>query len=170
MTKYVVFLRGVNVGGRVIKMTELKTCLEKAGFKNVKTVLQSGNVLFESDKTAPRLKTQIEEILTETFNYPAKAQVILFDNLRGIIAGYPFGPAQPDYHQYVIFIEDELEAQLVAEAGSLLGEQVQAGLGIVYWTVKKGDTLKSPFAKLLTKSKYQEFNTVRNINTLKKLI
>ena len=35
MTKYVAFLRGVNVGGRIVKMTELKACFEKAGFKNV---------------------------------------------------------------------------------------------------------------------------------------
>jgi hypothetical protein len=41
---------------------------------------------------------------------------------------------------------------------------------VVYWKAKKGETLTSPLGKLLTKSKYKEFNTNRNINTLRKLI
>jgi len=170
MARYVALLRGVNVGGRVIKMADIKACFEDAGFSDVKTVLQSGNVLFESDKTAPRLKAQIENILNKSFNYPAKAQVILLDNLKGIIAGYPFGPAKTGYHQYVIFIEDDLETQLVLEAGKVMGEQVQGGPGVIFWTVQKGMTLKSPFAQLLTKSKYKQFNTVRNLNTLNKIL
>lgn len=168
---YVAFLRGVNVGGRIIKMADLKTCLGRAGFDNVKTVLQSGNVIFESDKTdTAKLKEQMEQALSETFSYPAKVQVIPMQKLKEIIAANPFAGAPADYHQYVIFIENDLETQLVAEAGRQLGEQVQAGQNVVYWKVKKGDTLKTPFAKLLTKSKYKQFNTNRNINTLRKLI
>jgi uncharacterized protein (DUF1697 family) len=169
--RYIAFLRGVNVGGRIVKMTELKACLEKAGLKNVQTILQSGNVIFESDKThTPDLKQQIEETLTQTFSYPAKVQVISIENLKKIIQTNPFTDAPADYHQYVIFIENDLEAELVAEAGKQLGEAVQAGQGVVYWKVQKGQTLKTPFAKLLTKSKYKDFNTNRNINTLQKVV
>jgi len=167
--KYAAFLRGVNVGGRIIRMADLKTCLEKAGFSDVKTYLQSGNVTFESDNNEAELKKQIETLLTKTFNYPAKAQVIPMDNLRKIIDSNPFGSVSADYHQYVIFIENDLETKLVAEAGKQLGEEVKAGHGVVYWKVMKGQTLKSPFAKLLTKSKYKDFNTNRNINTLQKI-
>ena len=168
--KYAAFLRGVNVGGRIIRMADLKTCLEKAGFfSDVKTYLQSGNVTFESDNNEAELKKQIETLLTKTFNYPAKAQVIPMDNLRKIIDSNPFSSASADYHQYVIFIENDLETKLVAEAGKQLGEEVKAGHGVVYWKVMKGQTLKSPFAKLLTKSKYKDFNTNRNINTLQKI-
>jgi uncharacterized protein (DUF1697 family) len=171
MAKYAAFLRGVNVGGRIVKMAELKTCLEKVGLKNVKTILQSGNVVFDSDETdIPKLKQQIEEVLTKTFNYPAKVQVVSIEKLRKIIQANPFADAPADYHQYVIFIENDLEAELVAEAGKQLGEEVRAGQGVVYWKVQKGQTLKTPFAKLLTKSKYKDFNTNRNINTLQKII
>jgi uncharacterized protein (DUF1697 family) len=171
MAKYVAFLRGVNTGGRVIKMADLKSCLESAGFKDVKTVLQSGNVIFDSDKTdTGTLKRQMEQALSETFNYPAKVQVITMEKLEKVIAGNPFVDAPADYHQYVIFIENDLETQLVAEAGQQLGEHVQAGQNVVYWKVKKGDTLKSPLGKLLTKSKYKEFNTNRNVNTLHKML
>jgi len=70
----------------------------------------------------------------------------------------------------VVFIENDLEVKLVAEAGKQLGEEVSVGPGVVYWKVQKGQTLKSPFAKLLSKSKYREFNTNRNINTLQKIV
>jgi uncharacterized protein (DUF1697 family) len=49
-------------------------------------------------------------------------------------------------------------------------ERVAAGEGVVYWRVDKGSTLKSNFAKLLTKAKYRDFNTNRNLNTLRKLL
>jgi uncharacterized protein (DUF1697 family) len=170
MTKYVVFLRGVNVGGRTIKMDDLRANLEKAGFKDAKTYLQSGNVVLQSDKDESDLKQRIEKLLAKTYNYPAKAQVVSLENLQEIVAGNPFGNAPKDYHQYVIFLENDLEAPLIAEAGKMLEEQVETGQGVVYWKVQKGMSLKSKFAKLLTKSKYKEFNTVRNINTLQKIL
>ena len=159
------------MGGRIIKMADLKVCFEKTGFKNVATLLQSGNVLFESDKDASELKKEIEEALTKTFNYPAKVQVVDIQTLREVIDNYPFGNAGGSQHDYVIFMENGLERDVVNEQYEpALGERVQAGKGAVYWRVDKGSTLKSSFAKLLTKSKYKDFNTNRNINTLQKLV
>lgn len=63
-----------------------------------------------------------------------------------------------------------MEIELVAEAGKQLGEEVKAGQGVVYWKVQKGQTLKSPLGKLLTKSKYKQFNTNRNLNTLNRIL
>lgn len=172
MGKYVVFLRGVNVGGRIIKMADLKTCLETTGLKNVKTILQSGNVIFESDKTdTSKLKQQIEQALTKTFNYPAKVQVLSMVNMQRIIDNYPFGAAGASQHDYVIFMENGLEAEIIKEDYMLAkGEKVKAGAGVAYWRVDKGSTLKSDFAKQLSKTKYKDFNTNRNLNTLRKII
>jgi uncharacterized protein (DUF1697 family) len=170
MSKYVAFLRGINVANRIIKMADLKVCFEKAGYKNVKTLLQSGNVIFESEKNASQLKKEIEETLTRTFNYPAKAQVLNLEKLNQIINDYPFGEATSVQHDYVIFMENGLEKDLVNETCELApGEQVQAGNSVVYWRVDKGSTLVSNFAKLLTKAKYKNFNTNRNIKTLQKI-
>lgn len=152
-------------------MADLKACFEKMGFKNVATLLQSGNVIFESNKNAGELKKEIEETLAKTFNYPAKAQVLDLEALHYIIGNYPFGAAGSSQHDYVIFMENGLEKDILNEAYELAsGEKVHAGKGVVYWRVDKGSTLKSSFAKLLTKSKYKDFNTNRNINTLKKLV
>ena len=171
MTRYVAFLRGVNVGGRTIRMADLRACLEKAGLNDVVTLLQSGNVVFASGRSASELKKLIETALAKTFGYPAKAQVISLSRLAEIVDKYPFGTAGDDQHNYVVFMEDGLENELVAEPCELTtGEQVAAGQGAVYWRVDKGSTLKTGFAKLLTKAKYRDFNTNRNLRTLKKIL
>jgi uncharacterized protein (DUF1697 family) len=171
MMKYAVFLRGINVGGRVVKMADLKICLEKAGLKNVVTLLQSGNVVFESASSADELKKIIESTLTETFDYPAKVQVFTVDNLRKIVDGYPLGIASGKQHDYVIFVENGLEKAILADNYSLGdGEKVQAGDGVIYWRVDQGLTLRSSFGKALAKAKYKQFNTNRNLKTLKKLL
>lgn len=171
MTRYVALLRGINVGGRIIKMADLKTCFEDAGFENVKTVLQTGNVIFESDSKSSELKPKIEKILETTFGYPAKVQVVTVSKMAEIIDGYPF-KSKDNFHNYVIFIENTLELELLKDAPLLdkKMEQIKASKEVVYWQVERGRTLKSDFSKLLSKSKYKDFNTNRNLNTLKKLI
>lgn len=152
-------------------MADLKQCLEKAGLKNVVTILQSGNVAFESVLGPDDLKNQIEAALTKAFGYPAKVQVLSEETLRKIADEYPFGVADESQHDYVIFMENSLEKELLGETYSLAPEEkVQAGKGVVYWRVDKGSTLKSSFAKLLTKPKYRDFNTNRNLKTLKKIL
>jgi uncharacterized protein (DUF1697 family) len=48
MTQYIAFLRAINVGGRLVKMEDLKKMLAMPGMKNISTYIQSGNVVFES--------------------------------------------------------------------------------------------------------------------------
>jgi uncharacterized protein (DUF1697 family) len=173
MTHYVAFLRGINVGGRIVKMADLQSCLHQLGLENIKTYLQSGNVSFESpEKSTDVLKKQIEKSLTDTFGYPAKVQVFSHDKLAAIVAANPFKDADATKHQYVIFMENGLESELCNEAKELDDNQemVECGQGVVYWKVHKGNTLKSSFAKQLTKAKYKDFNTNRNVNTLQKML
>ena len=62
-TQYVAFLRAVNVGGRIVKMAELKKIFEAAGLAEVATFIASGNVIFRSPKVASGLEGQIERAL-----------------------------------------------------------------------------------------------------------
>jgi uncharacterized protein (DUF1697 family) len=90
--------------------------------------------------------------------------------LRKIIESNPFSGAPADYHQYVIFFENGLEKDFVSEVQEAKGEKTKAGKGVVYWKVKKGMTLQSQRGKLLTRPKYKNFNTNRNIRTLEKIV
>ena len=61
MTFYIALLRGINVGGhKVIKMADLKRVFESIGLKQVKTYIQSGNIVFESEEGINFLKDQIQ--------------------------------------------------------------------------------------------------------------
>lgn len=57
--QYLAFLRGINVGGNaIIKMADLKKAFEQMGFKNVRTLLASGNVIFEADHADKEVLTK----------------------------------------------------------------------------------------------------------------
>jgi len=171
MKTYAVFLRGINVGGRTVKMAELRACLEELGCENVRTILQSGNVVLDSSDSAAALKTTIEGGLSKTFGYAAKVQILAIGALREITGDYPF-KADEKRHSYVVFFENGLEQKLLEEAGDLDDEveRIAGGDGVIYWQVPIGITLKSPFAKYLTLARYKAFNTNRNLNTLHKVI
>jgi len=53
MRRFVAFLRGINVGGRSVVKEQLKESFTSLGFQNISTFKQSGNVIFESDKSNP---------------------------------------------------------------------------------------------------------------------
>ena len=172
MHTYVAFLRGINVGGRIVKMADLKACLEKVGFTQVSTLLQSGNVILSSPLTDPEaVREQLEIAVTTRFNYPAKIVVLRQADLAPLIEAYPFDSSDANYQHYIIFLRTGL-AQPLAALGNDLDpqiEQVAPGNDVVYWRVKKGLTLKSTFAQNLTKPAFKELHTNRNLNTLRKL-
>lgn len=70
MTNYIALLRGINVGGHnIIKMQELRTVLTNMGLEKVRTYIQSGNVLFQSDNEAARLIELIEQEINNAFGF-----------------------------------------------------------------------------------------------------
>jgi uncharacterized protein (DUF1697 family) len=170
--RYVALLRGINVGGRIIKMAELKAFFEETGYEEVTTVLQTGNVLFASSKGLPAVKRTIELGLSARFNYSAHVQVYSLKELKRIVDASPFEGGDPATHSYAVFFEKGLEEQLAAEANDLDHgvESIERGDGVIYWKVVKGSTLESDFAKYLSKSRYKSFHTSRNINTLRKIV
>ncbi len=167
---YAAFLRGINVGGRNIRMADLKKCFEVAGLKNVSTLLNSGNVKFDSELSISDSTAKIEEVLTQTFKYPAKVIVKEIANLQEVINNYPFKRDEKN-HAYVIFLSKDISEEILSEAevDDKL-EEVKAGKFLIYWRTPKGMTLKTSFGDILTKSKFKELNTVRNLNTIERIV
>jgi uncharacterized protein (DUF1697 family) len=70
LTRYVAFLRAINVGGHVVKMDHLRKLFEALGFSNVETFIASGNVIFDAPSTDARaLEAKIERHLKQSLGY-----------------------------------------------------------------------------------------------------
>jgi uncharacterized protein (DUF1697 family) len=103
---YVAFLRGINVGGRSkIRMDDLRRAFESLGFLSVKTVLTSGNVLFEAPKeSADVLAMDISRKMGEMFGRDLFVIVRTLDDIRELIDSQPFkGIHSPGARLFVTF-------------------------------------------------------------------
>ena len=168
---YVALLRGINVGGRTVRMSDLKSCFDDMGFEDALTILQTGNVLFSSSQKVDELKQTIEAGLQREFEYPAHVQIIELSRLRAIVGASPYEGGDPQMHSYVVFFENGLEEQLMMEVELNPGiERIQVGDGVLYWNVPKGSTLETSLAKQLTKKRFKDFHTTRNMKTLRKVM
>lgn len=169
MTAYVALLRGVNVGGVNMKMADLADAVRGLGYGNVTTVLASGNVLFESQDAAAACKEKLESALRQRFGYEAWVHVLTVDAVHEIIDAFPYERSS-DRHAYVVFIlKPEVRDELLAVELDPAVEQAEAGDGVIYWTVPKGDTLDSAMGKAQGSGKHKPWLTTRNLNTLEKL-
>ncbi len=92
MPIYISMLRGINVGGhKRIKMDQLRRSFEALGFEQVKTYIQSGNVVFTTGKTSPAaLSKKIEERILKDFGFPASVISRNADEMSKMIAENPF--------------------------------------------------------------------------------
>lgn len=169
MKKHIAFLRGINVGNIRIKMPDLKYSFHEMGFQNAVTFLQTGNVVFESDKNISEIKVILEKGLSETFHYQAFVLLNDFDILSEIVSNYPFEKDE-NHHAYIIFIESESIFEELITISASVEEKVAKGNTVLYWKVAKGESTDTPFSKILAKTKYKSTTTVRNINTLEKML
>ncbi|HEX3012892.1 MAG TPA: DUF1697 domain-containing protein [Methanobacterium sp.] len=90
--KYIALLRGINVGrNKRIKMADLIKVFESLGFKNVKTYVQSGNVIFEHDSNdAAEIAESIERKISQTFPFSVNVIIRTKDEVENVVKGNPF--------------------------------------------------------------------------------
>ncbi|MGD9620193.1 MAG: DUF1697 domain-containing protein [Mycolicibacterium sp.] len=172
MTRYAVFLRGVNVAGISLKMSAVARALEGAGFANVKTILASGNVLLESRLGAAAVRSKIEETLRAEFGYDAWVLVYEVDELAQIAVDYPFEREVDGHHSYVTLVSDAdvlRELSALAESAAT-GEKIQAGRAALYWQVPRAATLESTIGKTMGKKRYKSSTTTRNLRTIDRVL
>jgi uncharacterized protein (DUF1697 family) len=111
MIKYFALLRGINVSGKkIIKMDYLKLIFESIGYQNVKTYIQSGNVIFDSPDTDQNLLCEkIKNYLLERLGYKVIVFLRSLDELKNIIKNNPFisNLKQQNANMYVVFLMEE---------------------------------------------------------------
>lgn len=91
MTRYVALLRAVNVGGRKVTMKELREMAGELGLANAQTLLASGNLVFETKKTAPaKLEATLETAIEKAFGLFSDVMVRDTGEWRAMIDANPF--------------------------------------------------------------------------------
>lgn len=92
MKTYISLLRGINIGGhKKIKMDSLRENFSSLGYSNIKTYIQSGNILFsskEEDKT--KLEKEISSMIMDKYGFDVPVLVLNSDDLNEVITNNPF--------------------------------------------------------------------------------
>lgn len=144
MKSYVAFLRAINVGGNnKIAMGELRDLFNGLGFENVRTLLQSGNVVFSGgEEDAAELESRLERETKERFEVGVDYVVRSAEQIKEIVAVNPFPDAAKDDpgHLVVMFLKKSIEASsVVALRAAIKGrEEVKGGGSAVYITYPDG--------------------------------
>ncbi len=173
METFVALLRGINVGGNsLIKMSELRECFEKAGYQNVSTYINSGNVLFQADKKlTDQLEANIEQALQERFGFMPKVVVRSKAQIEQVIKHVPSSWSRDlDQKFNVIFLKGSIDSQEILNKLSIKPdiETLEYAPGVLYWSARTSDLTKSNMTKLSRSDLYQNM-TVRNLNTTRKI-
>ncbi|RTE55442.1 DUF1697 domain-containing protein [Arenibacter aquaticus] len=109
MNKKIAILRGINVGGkRKILMADLKSLCGKLGLENVKTYIQSGNLIFNSDRKNAELENDLEKAITEIFGFDVPIIVRTGKELETTISNSPFLDKDVDInHLHLTFLKEK---------------------------------------------------------------
>jgi uncharacterized protein (DUF1697 family) len=172
--QYVTLLRGINVGGRnKVPMAELRGAFEDAGYDDVRTYIQSGNVLFASSAARQSLEVDIEKMLERHLGYPLVVVVRSHAQLRSIVATAPaeFGAKAGTYHADVIFLRSPLSSAQVMKMVKLRDgvDQAWPGKGVVYFARLSAQRTKSRMSSIVGTPEYANM-TIRNWATTTKLL
>jgi uncharacterized protein (DUF1697 family) len=170
--KYLALLRGINVGGNtLIRMSDLKAAVEKIGFTNVSTYIQSGNVIFEFKETDIReIAVKLEQELAKSLNLTIIVKS--YPQFNKIISEVPTEwKKHKDIRCYIAFVKEPLTAEDVIREVELKEgvDSVKAGDGAVYMSTLLSGLTKSGFTRLIAKKIYKDI-TMRNFNTCQKIL
>jgi uncharacterized protein (DUF1697 family) len=169
----IVLLRGINLGSRRrVGMAELRKLLEGHGYEDVRTHLQSGNVLLTSSDSASRLRTRLERELAAGLGFDVEVTLRTRAELARVVAHDPLGDVAKDPSRYLVtFLETKPTAKLVREVSALDVEPervVMSGREVYSWHPQ--GLQSSPLAKLLSKTGVSAAGTNRNWRTVTKLL
>lgn len=117
MKTYIALLRGINVGGHnKVPMAELRALLAKSGFKNVKTYIQTGNIIFQdSEGDVIDIETKLRNIILDHFGFEVAVLVRTRDQIQAVFDHCPF-PEDQKTNSYFAMLSHKPDHALVIEA------------------------------------------------------
>lgn len=170
---YVALLRGINVGGKnPVPMAQLRAAFEAEGYGSVRTYIQSGNVLFESDTPRAGLEDGIEAMLERRLGLPLLVVVRSHRQLRAVVEKAPEDFADPGrYHSDVLFLRAPLTPQQVMQVVEPRDgvDRAWVGTGVVYFRRLSERRTQSRMSKIVGTPEYRQL-TIRSWSTTTKLL
>lgn len=178
MPLYLALLRGINVSGKkIIKMEDLRKLMGDAGYTNVKTYIQSGNIVFESpEQSSDKLAAAIEALIEKHYGFDVTVFVTDKRAVENAIDNNPFTEGREEEPSgfkklYVTFLSEvptpeNMEKLSQAPIGDDLIELIN---DILYFKMESKAS-DSKLSNTLIESKLKIKATTRNWNTTLKLL
>jgi uncharacterized protein (DUF1697 family) len=164
MPCYGAFLRAVNVGGTgKLPMAELKLMCETLGFKNVKTYIASGNVVFDTEQGEAQIRQALLEKLSKFMGKPVPVFVRAKDELSDLLSDNPFPHVEENKHM-VIFLDETPPADISFDAKHHIDELIAIRTKVLHVYYPSG------MGKSKLKIVGTEQGTARNMNTVRKVL
>lgn len=172
MNTYIALLKGINVGGhKKVPMAELRELLTNSGLVNVKTYIQSGNVVFQSSEiNIENLETKIQQSILKSFRFEVSVLVRTRKDLQRIFNDAPFSEEKKK-KSYFTMLHTTPNPELVKEASKKVyeGEEYVIINDCIYFYFEKGYG-QAKFNMNFFERKLKTIGTARNYNTMVKLL
>jgi uncharacterized protein (DUF1697 family) len=168
VTRYLVLLRGINVGGKnKVPMAPLRALLGELGHTDVVSYIASGNVVLTSDRSAAAIKREIEEELPKAFRPDSElvaVRVMTHAQLRAVVRDRPkgFGDHPETYHSDAVFLMDIDARTAMTVFDPRPGvDRVWPGKGVIYSERLSAQRTKSRLGKIVGTAPYKSM-TIRS--------
>ncbi len=168
MKRYIVLLRGINVSGKnKLAMAELRDLLSSLKFQNVKTYIQSGNIILDSDETKSVVCEKIKEGITSKYGYDVPVLARTIQEWEKAVKNYPFSLENEKIVAFT-FLDKSVEVQKI-EVNGIKEDQYKINDNVVYLYCPStfADTKLS---NNLFERKLKVTATTRNLRTTLKLL
>ncbi|EYD78160.1 hypothetical protein Rumeso_00253 [Rubellimicrobium mesophilum DSM 19309] len=163
MTAYVALLRAVNVGGTgALAMEDLRALCQQAGFRDPRTYIASGNVLFDSDAPESEVKATLAARLRAHTGRDVGVLLRTAEEMTTVLAANPFPQANPK-HTVAVILDAPPPPDALASMTGRAEEDAALGLREIY--VSYGPTMGRSRLRIPA----AESGTARNMNTVAKL-
>jgi uncharacterized protein (DUF1697 family) len=174
MASYVALLRGINVGGKnKVPMAALRAAVESGGHRSVRTYIQSGNVLFDSNAPAAGIEADLEALLARELGMDLVVVVRSHRQLRSVVRDAPdgFGTQPERFHSDAVFLKSPLTAaqamQVVQTRDGV--DRAWPGRGVLYFERLSERRTQSRMSRIMGTPEYQ-LMTIRSWSTTTKLL
>jgi uncharacterized protein (DUF1697 family) len=170
---YVAFLRGVNVGGKsIVSMSAIKEALVALALSDVRTYINSGNVIFSTRASdAPRLTARIEKALEQHTGLAISVLVMDHKALKKLVEAIPRSWVDDKtMRTYVLLLWKEIDDRGILDRLPIKPgvDELRYTPGAVIWRVDRDNVGRSQMSRIVGTPVYKKI-TMRSANTMRKL-